>query len=662
MSRDAKAILPATPAQGLFGPKAWEGDAFVAGESRARIWRANLVKTAGGYIGAVQTIARVSMLTMDIAISPRGELYVCTHSGPPDWGTGPQGAGKIFKITYKDSSAPLPLAASPASATELRVAFDKPLHADVSRAVVSTNAVIEFGEYVSAGDRFEKLKPPYAVVQQQDATPRGRLAIHAAHLEDDGRTLVLKTEPHPFLTRYAVTLPGIKGAKQNGAGVTVDLDYDLTQSSQPLPKDVANISRETWKQPLPWAPKARASAGTDSRAPRKPDGDWENGRALFYGAQLQCAKCHRVRGEGGTTGPDLSNLIHRDAASVLRDIREPSATLHPDYVTYQVALKDGDIVQGFVRSQKEDSLQLFDAEGKETVVARANLESFRPTELSLMPPGLLEGRKTNDVRDLLTFLLWEPPQHSIESTKALLSRLATKTPRESADSTRELRLVLVASKQDHGAGQHDYPNWQTNWTRLLSDAGAKTSAETAWEWPTPAQFESASALVFYFWNHNWSAARLAQVDAFLARGGGIVLIHSAVIADKDPEVLAERIGLSAHSKRTSYRHMPFELRLVDREHPITRGLPERIDLIDEPYWPLIGDANAVHVLASAKVDGESRPLIWTREKGKGRIFASIPGHYTWTLNDPLFRIILLRGIAWAAGESPARLEALAVRP
>ena len=108
--------------------------------------------------------------------------------------------------------------------------------------------------------------------------------------------------------------------------------------------------------------------------------------------------------------------------------------------------------------------------------------------------------------------------------------------------------------------------------------------------------------------------------------------------------------------------MPFELRLVDREHPITRGLPERIELIDEPYWPLIGETNAVHLLASAKVDGESRPLIWTREKGKGRIFASIPGHYTWTLNDPLFRIILLRGIAWAAGESPARLEALAVRP
>ncbi len=71
---------------------------------------------------------------------------------------------------------------------------------------------------------------------------------------------------------------------------------------------------------------------------------------------------------------------------------------------------------------------------------------------------------------------------------------------------------------------------------------------------------------------------------------------------------------------------------------------------------LIGDAKNVHVLASAKVDGEIRPLIWTRQAGKGRVLVSIPGHYTWTLNDPLFRTVLLRGIAWAAGEPVERME------
>jgi len=647
-TRDAKSPLPSAPAQGLFGPKFWEGNAFVAGESRGKIWRVHLTKTSRGYVSTVQTIARLSMLTMDFAISPRGELYVACHSGAPDWGTGPRGEGRIFKITYKNAQAPLPVATWPASPTKVRVTFDRPLHSDVARSNAS-HAAIEFGEYVSAGDRFEVLKPPYAVVSQQDATPRGRLAIRGSRLDDDGRTLVLTTDPHPLTVRYALTLTGIKGREESGGGHTIDLDYDVTTSSQPLPQDLSKVSPQSWKQPLTWAPKARASAGTDSRAPRKPDGDWETGRGLFFGAQLQCAKCHRVRGEGGTAGPDLSNLIHRDATSVLRDIREPSATLHPDYVTYQVAMKNGDAVQGFVRSQDENVVRLFDVEGKETVLRRAEVESLRPTELSLMPSGLLEGRKETAMRDLLTFLLWEPPTRS----KEVLSRLASLKQETSVE--REVRLVLVASKQDHGAGQHDYPRWQTNWSRLLSSAARKTVVDSAWEWPSAAQFDSANVIVFYYWNHDWSPARLSQLDAFLQRGGGVVLIHSAVIADKQPELLAERFGLSAQPGRTGYRHMPFELRLVDRQHAITRGLPERFDVLDEPYWPLIGDTNRVHVLASAKVDGEYRPLIWTHEKGKGRVFASIPGHYTWSLDDPLFRTILLRGIAWAGGEDAGRL-------
>lgn len=654
--RDMKLSLPSAPAQGLFGPVFWEGDAFVAGESRAKIWRVELLKTESGYLGRAQSIARLSMLTMDLAISPRGELYVCTHSGPPDWGTGPKGIGKIFKITYKDPATPQPFAAFPMSVTEVRVSFNKPLHAEVTQSIAGTNAVIEFGEYVSAGDRFEVLKPPYGVVQQQDATPRGRLAIHHARLEDNTKTLVLTTDPHPLAVRYALTLTGIKGANERGDGHTIDLEYNLTQSSQPLAQDATKLSQASWNQLVSWSPKARASAGTDSRAPRKPDGDWEHGRALFYSEQMQCGKCHRVRTVGGTAGPDLSNLVHRDLASILRDIREPSATLHPDYITYQVVRKDGEVLQGFVRSQNADSIRLFDANGEEMTLARSEIESFRPTELSLMPGGLLDERKDNDVRDLLTFLLWEPPQRSKAEIESLSARLANQEQTDTESSKSELRVVLVASKQDHGPGQHDYPNWQTNWSRIIT--GKKTIIDTAWEWPTAAQFDSADVFVFYFWNHNWSSSGLRQVDAFLERGGGIALIHSAVIADKDPEQLAERIGLSAQPDRTDYRHMPFELKLVDREHPITRGFPERITLLDEPYWPLIGDIADVHVLATAKVDGIPRPLIWVKQKGRGRIFASVPGHYSWTLNDPLFRQFLLRGVAWAAGDEVGRLKDL----
>ena len=171
------------------------------------------------------------------------------------------------------------------------------------------------------------------------------------------------------------------------------------------------------------------------------------------------------------------------------------------------------------------------------------------------------------------------------------------------------------------------------------------------------QFAAAEVIVFYFWNHDWSPDRYAQVDAFLAHGGGLALFHSACISDKEPEKLAERIGLAAQPGPTQYRHTAVLLNFVGPTNDaVTRGF-KQLDLLDEPYWPLFGDTNRIEVLAAADVDGQSRPLVWTFQKGKGRVFASVMGHYTWTLEDPLFRVLALRGVAWAAGQRVERLEA-----
>jgi type 1 glutamine amidotransferase len=138
-----------------------------------------------------------------------------------------------------------------------------------------------------------------------------------------------------------------------------------------------------------------------------------------------------------------------------------------------------------------------------------------------------------------------------------------------------------------------------------------------------------------------------------------VLLHAAVIADKEPEALAERIGLAAQPVRTNYRHGPLDLTITaPADHPLTRGL-KQVHFLDETYWPPVGDAGKVKVLATAVEEGKAWPMLWTYERDKGRVFGSILGHYAWTFDDALFRVLILRGLAWAAGEPIGRFEPLA---
>jgi len=229
----------------------------------------------------------------------------------------------------------------------------------------------------------------------------------------------------------------------------------------------------------------------------------------------------------------------------------------------------------------------------------------------------------------------------------------------SDNASRLLNIVLVAGPKDHGPGEHDYPAWQRKWKELLGDA-KDVRLSTAFGWPDHGHFELADLMVFYFWNHDWSEEKYAEVDAFLARGGGMVMLHSAVIPDREPDKLAARIGLAWKPNETKFRHGPLDLEITaPAAHPITKGF-SKTHLVDESYWPLLGNVARVEVLATAQEEEKPRPMAWTFKKGKGRVFCTLLGHYSWTFDDPLFRVLVLRGMAWAAGEPESRLELLAV--
>jgi putative heme-binding domain-containing protein len=360
-------------------------------------------------------------------------------------------------------------------------------------------------------------------------------------------------------------------------------------------------------------------------------------------------------------GPDLANLIHRDYHSVLRDVRQPSFAINPDYTSQIVALKDGRVLTG-VLITKDDQLLIGNEQAELTRLNPAQIESMTPTGISAMPKDLTDKLTAEQLRDLMTYLLTPPPQMPLDGpltapplrTRAEVAALlaGAEVLPETLDS---LRITLVAGPKDHGPGEHDYPAWQLQWAQLLAAAEA-VEVDTAWEFPSDEQLARADVLIF-FQKGAWNDDRAKKLDAWQRRGGGAVYVHWAVNGDERADEFAERIGLASRGGSIRFRHGPLTLNMHSTDHPIMRNM-ETMQLYDESYWLLSGERRNIRLLASSTEDGEAHPQVWTYERGDGRVFVSIPGHYSWTFDDPLFRTLLLRGIAWTAHQGVDRFNDL----
>ena len=259
-----------------------------------------------------------------------------------------------------------------------------------------------------------------------------------------------------------------------------------------------------------------------------------------------------------------------------------------------------------------------------------------------------------------------PPPRQMSEVRAILG---DKLSAPADPNVKPLRIVLCASEKDQAhakSGLHDYPLWRSRWTRLLGMAPGIT-AEPANDWPTAGQWEKAGVIAINSHNPAWSAEKdpakiaelTAQIDAFLARGGGLVFIHWSVSAGEHSTALAARLGLAA---RPGIRVRGGASDWVlDKNHPLAAGFGAW-QIQDESYWNLIGDLAAANaqVLATSLEENEARPQMWTREVGAGRVFVSIPGHFTWTHDDPLYRILILRGMMWSARQPIDRLAPLSI--
>ena len=144
-----------------------------------------------------------------------------------------------------------------------------------------------------------------------------------------------------------------------------------------------------------------------------------------------------------------------------------------------------------------------------------------------------------------------------------------------------------------------------------------------------------------------------QIEALLARvheGAGFVGVHAATATfAKYPDYLA-MVG-ARFAKHDPLKR--FTIRFVDRTHPITAGLDDYEH--DDELYELTGDyvdrtnivplQSGLHVLAEA----EGHPMAYVKTHGAGRVAYLASGHDARSLDQPAFKAMFTRAIAWAAG-------------
>ena len=239
-----------------------------------------------------------------------------------------------------------------------------------------------------------------------------------------------------------------------------------------------------------------------------------------------------------------------------------------------------------------------------------------------------------------------------------------------------LRVFIRSGAKTHGPGAHDHPRFLKEWVPLLNSRGARATGADAF--PTKAQLDDTDVLIL----HAQEAGNItdreqrANLEAFLARGGGLVVIHAGAVSH-DPDWFKGLAGGSWRQGVTQWLEGPMHLYFTGHHSPITRDvsnwamddeiyydmdLAPQVQVLAAAYTPKpAGARNAQFERRADELTGggkhvsvfDVQPQMWTYERTMDggrkpyRAFVSLPGHLYENFTRPAYQAILLRAVAWA---------------
>jgi putative heme-binding domain-containing protein len=135
--------------------------------------------------------------------------------------------------------------------------------------------------------------------------------------------------------------------------------------------------------------------------------DFDRGRQLF--GEAKCFACHRFDNEGGSQAPDLTVLAGRySVRDLLEKVLNPNKFISEQYGAVIIATSDGKTVTGRIVNYSGDNMSvmtdMLDPNGLVNVSAK-KVEAIEKSKVSMMPEGLFDTFKEDEILDLVAYLL-----------------------------------------------------------------------------------------------------------------------------------------------------------------------------------------------------------------------------------------------------------------
>jgi type 1 glutamine amidotransferase len=258
---------------------------------------------------------------------------------------------------------------------------------------------------------------------------------------------------------------------------------------------------------------------------------------------------------------------------------------------------------------------------------------------------------------LLVFALLLAPGAHVQAADSA----QTQAPLPRGQNPNGMHVYIWAGLKSHLAGQHDYPQFLADWSKILTEHGAVVDG--ALHAPSLSDLEHTDVVVLYKGDAGYlSNEEKSTLETFVKRGGGLVSLHDS-LCGPDPAYFASLVGGAKKHGEVNYTlGAPIAYTVVDSADPIMKRM-SNITIFDEAFFEMTWARDpGIHVLATTLIPdtpsagshkGEVVPQIWTYEHTlaggqPARAFVWMQGHEYANFANYQIEQMLLRGIAWAA--------------